>query len=230
MLKLDLNKYGSEVCFAIAQIGECKESIDFLWKYLHSSPLPDQFPKIFFAIGKIGNDNDLKILLEFYNSFDGPIFPYEGISEAILQFHLRGIKSDVTRSILETEITNQLTTESRIELALFTQARNGSSSLTDDQLQNIFQLRFTDNSGLSDDTELKQYLLMTIIRSWKADKVNLFIDSGPELRKTLLEHWFRKSFTLFQLFYETLSRGKLKGLYCFTKRCESKCCNSNCNL
>ena len=107
LLKLDLTKYGSEVCFALAQIGSCEQSINFLWKYLHSSPLPDQFPKIFFAIGKIGSENDLKKLVEFYNSFDGPIFPYEGISEAILQFQIRGIKSDDARSILETEITHQ---------------------------------------------------------------------------------------------------------------------------
>ena len=98
LLKLDLMKYGGEVCFALAQIGTCDQSINFLWNYLHSSPLPHQFPKIFFAIGKIGNDNDLKKLVEFYNSFDGPIFPYEGISEAILQFQIRGIKSDEAKS------------------------------------------------------------------------------------------------------------------------------------
>ena len=99
LLNLDLNKYGSEVCFAIAQIGESNQSIKFLWNYLRSSPPAKHFPKIFFAIGKIGNSNDLQKLIEFYNSFDGPIFPLEGISEAILQFHLRGIKSDGARNI-----------------------------------------------------------------------------------------------------------------------------------
>ena len=36
-----------------------------------------------------------------------PIFPYEGISEAILQFQIRGIKSDDAKAILENEITHQ---------------------------------------------------------------------------------------------------------------------------
>jgi hypothetical protein len=75
LLKLDLNKYGSEVCFALAQIGKCSQSINFLWNYLHSSPPPNHFSKIFFAIGKIGSENDLRKLVEFYNSFDGPVFP-----------------------------------------------------------------------------------------------------------------------------------------------------------
>ena len=65
LLKLDLTKYGSEVCFALAQIGTCNQSINFLWEYLHSSPPPNQYPKIFFAIGKIGDENDLKKLLSF---------------------------------------------------------------------------------------------------------------------------------------------------------------------
>ena len=50
LLKLDLTKYSSEVCFALAQIGKCDQSIKFLWKYLHSSPPADQYPKIFFAL------------------------------------------------------------------------------------------------------------------------------------------------------------------------------------
>ena len=127
LLKLDLTKYGSEVCFAIAQIGTSDQSINFLWEYLHSSPLPEQFPKIFFAIGKIGDENDLKQLVEFYDSFDGPIFAYEGISEAILQFQIRGIKSDDAKAILENEITHQLSTKTRIEQALFSLVRYGGS-------------------------------------------------------------------------------------------------------
>ena len=65
LLKLDLTKFGNEICFALAQIGECEQSINFLWNYLHSSPPKNHFPKIFFAIGKIGNDNDLKKIVEF---------------------------------------------------------------------------------------------------------------------------------------------------------------------
>lgn len=157
LLKLDLKKYGSEVCFALAQIGECNQSIKFLWNYLQSSPPPKHFPKIFFAIGKIGNANDLQRLIEFYNSFDGPIFPLKGISEAILQFQLRGIKNDEAKNILETEITHQLTTTERIEQALFALARYRSNNLSDDQFQSLIFSDF-----VKDDEVLKQFILMNV--------------------------------------------------------------------
>ena len=186
LINLDLNEYGSEVCFALAQIGNCEQSINFLWKYLHSSPPLEYYPKILFAIGKIGSENDLKKAVEFYNSFDGPIFPYEGISEAILQFQIRGIKSDDAKSILENEITHQLSTKSRIEQALFTLARCGNNSLTDAQIQTLFQICFVGENGIEDDPKIKQYTLMNIKRNWQADKSNLFINSVSELNRILL--------------------------------------------
>jgi cyclophilin family peptidyl-prolyl cis-trans isomerase len=183
LLKLDLNDYGSEVCFALAQIGKCNQSIDFLWNYLHSSPKSNQFPKIFFAIGKIGDENDLKKLVEFYNSFDGPIFPLEGISEAILQFQIRGIKSEEARNILETEITHQLSNKERIEQGLFALARYRSSNLRDDQFHNLFASDF-----VKDDEVFKQFILMNMNK-----KINLshslfqeFIESKSALTKIQL--------------------------------------------
>lgn len=157
LLKLDLGKYGSEVCFALAQIGKCNQSINFLWNYLHSSPPPNHFPKIFFAIGKIGSESDLQRLVEFYNSFDGPIFPLEGISDALLQFQIRGIKSDEARNILETEITHQLSTTERIEKALLVLARYRSNNLSDDQFQSLIFSSFA-----KDDEVLKQFILMNV--------------------------------------------------------------------
>ena len=164
LLKLDLTKYGSEVCFALGQIGQFEQSINFLWNYLHSSSPPDQFPKIFFAIGKIGSESDLQKLVEYYNSFDGQIFPYDGISEAILQFHIRGIKSDDAKSILENEITHQLATKSRIERALFTLARYRSSSLTDEQLQKLFESEYA-----KDNEVFMQFALMNVNRQITID-------------------------------------------------------------
>ena len=157
LLKLNLIKYGSEICFALAQIGNCEQSINFLWKCLNSSPRQNQLPKIFFAIGKIGNENDLKKLNEFYNSFDGPIFPYEGISEAILQFQIRGIKSDDAKAILETEIIHQLSNKVRIEQALFALARYGNNDLSSDQLIKLFESGYAEN-----DEAFKQFILMNV--------------------------------------------------------------------
>ena len=200
LLKLDLTKYGSEICFALAQIGNCEQSINYLLKYLHSSPPPKYSPKIFFAIGKIGSENDLQKVVEFYNSFDGPIFPYEGISEAILQFQIRGIKSDDAKAILETEITHQLSTKTRIEQALFTLARFGNNSLADAQIQTLFQICFVGENGIEDDPKIKQYTLMNIKRNWQADKSNLFINSGSELNRILLNIGLTKVLHYFHYF------------------------------
>jgi cyclophilin family peptidyl-prolyl cis-trans isomerase len=183
LLKLDLSKYGSEVCFAIAQIGESNQSIKFLWNYLQSSPPAKHFPKIFFAIGKIGNANDLQKLIEFYNSFDGPIFPFEGISEAILQFQLRGIKNDEAKNILETEITHQLTTTERIEQALFGLARYRSNNLSDDQFQSLIFSDF-----VKDDKVLKQFILMNVNK-----KIHISQNSFQELMES------KSAFTKIQL-------------------------------
>ncbi len=171
LLKQDLTKYGGEVCFAIAQIGTRDKSINFLWEYLHSSPPPNQYPKIFFAIGKIGDENDLKKLVEFYYSFDAPIFPYEGISEAILQFQIRGIKSDDAKAILENEITYQFSTKTRIEQALFALARYGGS---DKIYEKILETLL--NSSSSED--ILQFSLMNLksikifpIHPWIEEKI-----------------------------------------------------------
>ena len=162
LLKLDLTKYGSEVCFALAQIGTCNQSINLLWNYLRSSPLPNQHPKIFFALGKIGTDNDLKKLVEFYNSFDGPIFRYEGISEAILQFQIKGIKSDDARTILETEITHTLSEARRIINSLFVLSRyNGSTEFSSHIAQYLSGTYFLYGKA-KDEIELKQFVLMNV--------------------------------------------------------------------
>ena len=209
LLKLDLTKYGSEVCLTLAQIGSCNQSINFLWNYLRSSPLPNQYRKIFFAIGKIGDENDLKKLVEFYNSFDGPIFPYEGISEAILQFQIRAIKSDDAQAILETEITHQLSIKTRIEQALFALARYRNSSLTDEQLQKLFQTFFAGK----DDTEFKQFLLMNINGNWNADKSNLFINNENNLRNTLLNINFVKVLHYFHYFMKSYPEENIKDYF-----------------
>jgi cyclophilin family peptidyl-prolyl cis-trans isomerase len=190
LINLDLVKFGSEVCFTLAQIGECDESINFLWNYLYSSPPTEQFSKIFFAIGKIGNEDDLKKLVEFYNSFDGPIFPIEGISEAILQFQIRGIKSDDAKAILETEITHQLSSKDRIEQGLFALARYKNSSLTDGQIVKLFESEYA-----KDDELIRQFALMNVNRQIKIDPnvlFKLFESNSPIIKIQLVKvlHFF----------------------------------------
>lgn len=187
LINLDLKIYGEEICFALAQIGKCDKSINFLWNYLYSSPLSNHYSKIFFAIGKIGDENDLKKLVEFYNSFDGPIFPYEGISAAILEFYLNGIKSDEARTILETEATHPLSTSKRIEQALFSLARYEINQLTDSQIQRLFKLNFVDHNEIAENSKIYQFALMNIKRKWLIDKSDLLNGRIKDLSNILFK-------------------------------------------
>jgi cyclophilin family peptidyl-prolyl cis-trans isomerase len=157
LLKLNLLNYGNEVCFALGQIGRCNQSLKFLWNYLHSSPPLDQYPKIFYALGKIGTENDLSKLIEFYNSFDNQIFPYEGISAAILQFQIRGIKKASCISVLEREVQIHLLDENRLSHAMFVLSRFGSS---ENVLQKLVQIVSEKLSSII----LKQFALMNLQR------------------------------------------------------------------
>ena len=192
LLKLDLNKYGSEVCFALAQFGHCKQSLNFLWKFLYSFPPSEAFPKIFFAIGKIGTEYDLKKLVEFYNSFDGPIFPYEGITEAILQFQLRGIKSDDAKAILENEITHSLSSPTRIIIALFAIARYGGSKKLSSNIENYLDDFYFINSNRLDEAEYKQFVLMSIYYQLNLKRTNLIFWGELEKSNPLLRIQFSK--------------------------------------
>ncbi|MFZ2323259.1 MAG: peptidylprolyl isomerase [Ignavibacteriaceae bacterium] len=177
ILKLDLNKFGNEVCFTLGQIGHCRKSLDYLWNYLRSSPHSAQYPKIFFAIGKIGNKNDLDSLIRFYNSFHSTIFPYEGISEAVLQFHIRGIKSEEAKSILEKEVINNFSDNNRITKALFALFRYGGSNKIIPEMTSI----------LTEDTfseNLKQYSLMNFgaLKTFHETKKNILDTKSINLK------------------------------------------------
>jgi cyclophilin family peptidyl-prolyl cis-trans isomerase len=172
LLKLNLNKYGSEVCFALGQIGKCEQSINFLWSYLHSSPPSDQFPKIFYAIGKIGDETDLNKLVEFYNSSDGLNFPYDGISEAILQFQIRGIKSDNARAILENEITHPNSGAKRIINSLFVLSRYSGSAEFSSHIEQYLSGTYFLYGTAQNDIELKQFVLMNVNSALNLDRVN----------------------------------------------------------
>ena len=171
LLKLDLNKYGSEVCFALGQIGKCEQSINFLWKYLHSFPPPDQFPKIFYAIGKIGEATDLHKLVEFYYSFADSIFPYEGISEAILQFQIRGIKSDDAKAILENEITHPNSGAKRIINSLFVLSRYSGSAEFSSHIEQYLSGTYFLYGKAQNDIELKQFVLMNVNSEINLDRI-----------------------------------------------------------
>jgi len=157
LIKLvDFKNHAELICFGIGQIGVCAESTNFLWKEVYGDNFYNNSKFIFEAIGKTGTEADLVKISEMYANFDGPVFPYTGISLAIRQFAFRGIRNDLSKQILIDEATNQLSSVERKSDALFTLARTGSSSELNNTLINILKSDKTDQQN----TELKQYALM----------------------------------------------------------------------
>ncbi len=157
LISLDVMDYGNDVFFALGQIGSCEQSLNFLGHHTQFPDSIDFFPDIFYAIGKIGSNNDLQKLIEYYKSFNNSFFPYEGITEAIHQFYIRGIKNEDAKTILETEITSPLSTKHRIKQALFTLARFGNNNLSREQIKELFNSDFA-----KEDNQFLTFVLMNI--------------------------------------------------------------------
>ncbi len=138
--QIDFKEHAELICFAIGQIGECTESTNFLWKEVYGDNFYKNSKFIFEAIGKTGTETDLEKITEMYANFDGPVFPYEGISLAIRQFAFREIKSDVSKQILIDEATNPLSSIERKSDALFTLARIGSSPEINDDANKYLKI------------------------------------------------------------------------------------------
>ena len=154
--QVDFKEHSELICFAIGQIGECIESVNFLWDKVYSDDFHQNSEFIFEAIGKTGTRKELNKLDEFYANFDGPLFPFKGISIAIRQFAFREMMSDISKQILIDEATNRLTSVERKSDALFTLARIGSSLKINDALVEILKSEKVDPQNI----ELKQYALM----------------------------------------------------------------------
>jgi cyclophilin family peptidyl-prolyl cis-trans isomerase len=154
--QVDFKEHAELICFAIGQIGKCTESVKFLWDKAYSNDFGENSTFIFEAIGKTGTETDLEIISEMYANFDGPVFPFEGISLAIQQFAYREIQSDVSKQILIDEAINQLSSIERKSDALFTLARIGSAADINETLIEILKSDKVDPQNIS----LKQYALM----------------------------------------------------------------------
>jgi cyclophilin family peptidyl-prolyl cis-trans isomerase len=154
--QVDFKEQAEFICFAIGQIGKCTESVKFLWDKVYSNDFGENSKFIFEAIGKTGTETDLEKISEMYANFDGPVFPFEGISLAIRQFAFRGIQSDVSKQILIDEATNQLSSIERKSDALFTLARIESAPKINETLIEILKSDKVDPQNI----ELKQYALM----------------------------------------------------------------------
>ncbi len=185
MLKqIDFNKFSELICFAIGQIGQSTVSTKFLWFKVYGDDFFQNSEYIFEAIGKTGTSADLEKINEVYANFDGPVFPYDGISLAIRQFAFRGIENETAKQILIDEATNPLTSIERKCDALFTLARIGSSPKLNSALIDILK----SNDFEEQNIELKQYALMNFSAQKYFEDVQInFSNLMSETAKTLLE-------------------------------------------
>ncbi|MFN3871762.1 MAG: peptidylprolyl isomerase [Ignavibacterium sp.] len=142
LTKLNFNKYGKWISFALGQIGNSFSSKEFLFDKLAQKDCNcSEF--IFSALGKIGNQTDFAELINFYNEHP----EIEGIEEAILQFRNRNLTDERSKEILINEFNNPKSSFERKKKILFTLARLGSNSLLNSELIKILS-EINDNEML----------------------------------------------------------------------------------
>ncbi|MGQ9798421.1 MAG: hypothetical protein ACUVRG_03875 [Ignavibacterium sp.] len=165
--KLDFNKYGKWISFALGQIGESEGSKKFLWEKLFNNKC-DCSRYIYYALGKIGNENDLKRLNDLYLNTNYQSSSFNGIEDAILQFRLRNITSEKSKKILVDAIIDKSTSISRKKKSLFTLTRLRSDSSINQYL--------IETLSTSKDDELLQLSLMNfrVQKYFPADQKLLF--------------------------------------------------------
>lgn len=151
--ELDFKKFGKWISFALGQIGESEISKNFLWQKLFDNNCAYS-EYIFYALGKLGDENDLQRLNDLFLNYKNSKSLFIGIEDAILQFRNRNIKSDINKKILVEEIVDSSTSVNRKKKALFTLARLGSDS-------SIIPLLSKTLSSSNDD-ELLQLSLMNL--------------------------------------------------------------------
>ena len=181
---LNFEKHAKYICFALGQIGKSKKSAKFIWDKIHSDSFGKNSRFLFNALGKAGSKEDLTKLIALYSNFDGPSYPFSGISLAVYQFARRNIKSDKAKQILIDEVNNPFTPAISKNDALFALARSGSSAKINDELIRIL---LKPTSGKTEDIAMKQFALL----NFKAQKYfpaneqlfnNLINEGNPLLR------------------------------------------------
>lgn len=89
--KLDFEKFGAEIAYALGEIGSCKTSSDYILTQLQNNN--HQYSvQLYEALGKTGTNQDLLDCIQIYKETNSDGFPL-----AVYNFHIRGIV-DTTES------------------------------------------------------------------------------------------------------------------------------------
>lgn len=133
ILKLDFNKYGKNISFALGQLGESQKSVDYLINILMRSSNTFNI-EAFDAIGKCGDSLSLDLLFKFIN--EKSIKNTLGFPTAMVNFNQRGIQNDKSIEYLSNQLNSDLN-ENQLFQTLFALYRIGPSQDIIPQLHNI---------------------------------------------------------------------------------------------
>lgn len=164
--KLDFDKYGEAIAFALGKIGECQASSDYLITQLQNNA--GYSVSLYEALGKIGTEEDLSECIEIYKKVKNDGFPM-----AVFNFHIRGI-IDSTQSDVNILLKNLKLTDNKEKLfrSIFTLYRVAPDRVNSNDLEMILSSNF--------DPSIKLYAL-GILRK------NEDFSFSFELVKSLLE-------------------------------------------
>jgi len=102
--KLSYQKYGSDIAFALGEIGECQASTDYIISKLQNGKTQYSV-KLYEALGKIGTSEDLTECTDIYK-----VNKSDGYPLAIFNFNIRGIidstENDINLLLKNINLTN----------------------------------------------------------------------------------------------------------------------------
>lgn len=117
IIRLDFQKYGKEICFALGELGQCSQSTIFLMTEIKRKNTPPLIHEAFAAIGKTGDLNSFNSIVEYYYGLESK--NTAGISLAIYGYYTRGIgdKDKAIRLITNEIIRHKLPSQENFEAA-----------------------------------------------------------------------------------------------------------------
>ncbi len=137
IIKLNFEKFGAEIAFALGEIGSCKTSSDYILTQLQNNS-HQYAAHLYEALGKIGTNQDLLDCIQIYKETNSNGFPL-----AIYNFHIRGI-ADSTENDLNLLSKNLKLTENTEKLfhLLFTLYRVAPDKINLTDLELILHKNF----------------------------------------------------------------------------------------
>ncbi len=177
--KLNFDKFGKFICFALGQLGPSAQSSEYLLKKITDGSSNMHY--CLEAIGKVGNINTLNeisnLYLKKYNRLDG-------ISLALYNFNLRKIagKEEVL-PILKNELKNSSDSKRKFE-AVFTIYRSGNA----DNLRDIILNSIKNDSLFNSKNKYKIAELQYLLASLRS--IRYFPDDEDLLLKVLTDKNF----------------------------------------